>query len=318
MSRFSQNQDFDENPGSAIATQSRHTPVLLNEVLQILDPQPGQKFIDGTINGGGHGLAILEKIQPGGKLLGIEWDQTLIENLKLKIENLAGITLVNDSYANLQTIAETNDFMGANGILLDLGFSSWHLEQSGKGFTFQKDEILDMRYGPDGETAADVLNKYPKEEIKRILREYGEESFSRQITEAIIAARRQSPIIRTFQLAEVVKSAVPAWYRAGVRRNAATKTFQALRLAVNHELENLETGLLQALAVLGPGGRLAVITFHSLEDRIVKTRFRGLDRTAFQLLTKHPIRPEYEETKQNPRARSAKLRVIQKLNPTNS
>lgn len=313
-----------------------HTPVLLKEVLEQLAPQPGQKFIDATINGGGHGLAILEKIQPDGKLLGIEWDPVLYESLKLQVTSSqfqTSIVLVNDSYANLQTIAEQNDFLNADGILLDLGFSSWHMEQSGKGFTFQKDEVLDMRYQSGNQmnadiaesnpTAADILNKYPREEIERILREYGEESFSKSISEAIIRARQQQPIIRTFQLVEIIKTTVPFWYRSGRRLHPATKTFQALRIAVNHELENLPLGLAQARALLKGGGRLAVITFHSLEDRIVKNFFREQAKLGnLQILTKKPIRDPWHARMPGAQrtgnvgigtARSAKLRVIQKI-----
>lgn len=295
-----------------------HTPVLLEEVLRMLDPKPGQKLIDATADGGGHALALLEKIRPGGKLLAIEWDHGLFERLKLKAQSKkgkTGLALVNDSYVNLQKIAEENGFSEADGILFDLGMSSWHLEESGKGFSFQKNETLDMRYNTSaGETAAEIINQYPREEIERILTEYGEEKFAGRIAEAIIKARKQKPIINTFQLVEVIKTAVPFWYKTGRRIHCATKTFQALRIAVNHELENMETGLAQAAPVLKNGGRLAVITFHSLEDRLAKNFFKAEEKSKhLSILTKKPIRAGLAEITQNPRARSAKLRVAHKL-----
>ena len=295
---------------------SGHTPVLLKEVLQQLDPQPGQSFIDVTINGGGHSRKLAERIGPNGTLLGIEWDGEIYKNLQFSITDSEfpnNIVLVNDSYANLQTIARQTGFEQVAGILFDLGMSSWHFSDSGKGFTFQKDEVLDMRYGQTGESAADILNKYPREEISRILRVYGEERFADNIAAAIIKARQAQPIIRTFQLVRVVETAVPAWYRLGRRLNPATKTFQALRIVVNHELENVETGVIRALPLIRAGGRVAVISFHSLEDRIVKNIFKNLERSKFKLLTKKPIIATRAESQNNPRARSAKLRVVEKL-----
>ena len=300
-----------------------HTPVLLKAVLEQLDPRPGQKFIDATVDGGGHALAILERIQPGGKLLGIESDGQLLQELERKMQSekrKVGLTLINDSYTNLKIIAEREGFVEADGILFDYGLSSWHYEQSGKGFSFQKDEVLDMRYNTQPgtwnvkhETAAEIINQYPREEIEKILREYGEESFAEAIARAIVKTRQAKPIISTFQLVAVIESAVPGWYRGGRRLHPATKTFQALRIAVNHELENVESGLRQALTVVPAGGRVAAITFHSLEDRIVKTIFKSLSVSEFNI-TKKPITASREEIISNPRARSAKLRVCTKLN----
>ncbi len=295
-----------------------HFPVLLKEVIESLNPQPGQKFIDATADGGGHALRIIEKLMPGGKFLGIEWDDKFYQHLKFLISNSQfsnEVTLVNDSYVNLKNIAETHGFTNADGILFDLGMSSWHLAESGKGFSFQKDETLDMRYNTSaGETAAEIINQYPREEIERILTEYGEEKFAGRIAEAIIKTRKQKPIISTFQLMEVIKTAVPFWYKTGRRIHCATKTFQALRIAVNHELENMGTGLAQATPVLKDGGHLAVITFHSLEDRIVKNFFREQAKLGnLQILTKKPIRAGLAEITENSRARSAKLRIGEKV-----
>lgn len=298
-----------------------HKPVLLNEILEYLDPKPGQKFIDATIDGGGHGLAILERILPEGQLLGVEWDGELLKILKLKIENIKlsqNVILAQDSYVNLKKIADENNFIGADGILLDLGLSSWHLESAGRGFTFMKDERLDMRFDSsfnikNNVTAEEIVNRYTYDELVKILKEYGEERFAKLIAARIIKTRKNSPIQTTFELVEIIKNSVPFWYRRG-RLHFATKTFQALRIAVNDELGNIKIGLEQAVETLGIGGRLAVITFHSLEDRIVKNFFRDKKGVGvLKIETKKPIVPSLAEVTANPKARSAKLRVAAKL-----
>jgi len=293
-----------------------HIPVLQKEVLQYLSPKPNENFIDATINGGGHALAILDKIQPNGKLLGIDWDKEIIKNLKLKIKNFEKrIVLVSDNFANLEEIVKHTKFSSAEGILFDLGMSSWHLEESGRGFSFLKNEPLDMRYNSrnplTGLTARRILNYYSYLEIEKILRTYGEERFAKKIAERIVEKRKIKPIESTFQLVEIIKNATPSWYHHR-RIHLATKTFQALRIAVNDELNNLEKALPQALEILKDGGRLAVISFHSLEDRIVKNFYRSRSLIDLKILTKKPVRPSEEEIKINPRARSAKLRAAQK------
>ncbi len=298
-----------------------HIPVLLSEVIEYLNPQPGQKFIDATIGGGGHALAILEHIIPGGKLLGIEWDGELLRRLEAQIQHSQfkdSTVLINDSYANLEKIAEDNDFENVQGVIFDLGMSSWHLEESGGGFSFAKDEPLDMRFSrraDDGgqPTATEMINKYREEELAEILKENGDERFARQIAGAIVKARKEKPIMTTFQLVEIIKNSTPLWYRRG-RIHFATRTFQALRMAVNNELENIKSGIGQAENILTAGGRLALISFHSLEDRIVKNFFREEGKKGkFKILTKKPIRAKLAEITVNPRARSAKLRVAEKL-----
>jgi 16S rRNA (cytosine1402-N4)-methyltransferase len=275
-----------------------HVPVLKKEVLEVLDPKPNENFIDCTINGGGHAAAILEKNGPRGKVLGIELDRELYRRLNSQI--VERLILVNSSYANLKEIIKKNNFGPINGILFDLGMSSWHLEESSRGFTFQKYEPLDMRYNTSQElTAEKIINKYSQEEIERILKEYGEERFSKRIAKKIIENR---PIKTTFDLVKIINRAIP-------RRqiiHPATRTFQALRIAVNQELDSLEKALPQAEEILAPGGRLAVISFHSLEDRIVKNFFK---RSGLKILTKKPIIPSKEEIKQNLRSRSSKLRA---------
>ena len=269
-----------------------HVPVLLKEITEIFDPKPGKKYIDATANGGGHTSTLREA---GAKVLPIEWDDTLARKLKIQMQN---VKVINDSYVNIEKIAKENGFMNCDGILFDLGFSSWHMEESGRGFSFQRDEPLNMRYGGEGETAIDILNTWREEDIARILKEYGEERFDGRIASAIVKAR---PIHTTFDLVEVIKQAVPFSYRKS-RIHFATRTFQALRIAVNHELENLQKGLEGAVKVVRPGGKVAVISFHSLEDRIVKRFFKKSKM----------IRPKWEEVLQNRRARSAKLRIFER------
>ncbi|MBI2057390.1 MAG: 16S rRNA (cytosine(1402)-N(4))-methyltransferase RsmH [Candidatus Yanofskybacteria bacterium] len=294
-----------------------HIPVLFNEVIKWLDPKPGQKFIDATINGGGHGLAILEKVQPDGELLGIEWDSELLKNLESRImnhESRSSITLVNDSYVNLKKIAEEKGFLESDGILFDLGMSSWHLDQSGRGFSFRKDEVLDMRFNQETEfSALEIVNTFSEKDLREIITEYGEEKFADRIAKNIVEARKSKIIKTTLELVEVIKNSVPSWY-SNKRINPATKTFQALRIKVNQELDNIARGLDSALDVLKKGGRAAVISFHVLEDRIVKNKFRDFkNKGLVEILTKKAVAPEYEEVKSNPRARSAKLRVFRKL-----
>jgi len=291
-----------------------HIPVLQNEVLKYLDPKPNQNFIDATIGEGGHAISILERTSPNGKLLGIDWSPEIIENCKLKIQNVKKrITLVCDNFVNLKEIVKRERFLAVSGILFDLGMSSWHLEESGRGFSFLKNEPLDMRYSPQNPlTAEKIVNYWSKSEMEKILREYGEERFAKKIAEKIIEARQSKPIKTTSQLVEIIKKAVLSRYRHQ-KIHFATRTFQALRITVNDELNNLEKALPQTLEILKPGGRLVVISFHSLEDRIVKNFYRDSSPEKLKILTKKPIRPTPEEIKINPRSRSAKLRAAIKL-----
>ncbi len=292
-----------------------HTPVLTKEVLEYLDPKPGENFIDGTVGEGGHAILLLEKTSPDGKLLGIDLDSDQINNCSEKIKQFAErAVLVNDSYANIKKIIEREKF-SPNGILLDLGMSSWQLEGSEKGFSFQKDQKLDMRYDLNTNelTAGEIVNEWPEPQIEEILREYGEEKFSRQIAKKICEEREAEKIETTFQLLEIVGSAVPERFKRG-KIHYATRTFQALRIAVNSELENIKKALPEIISVLSPGGRAVIISFHSLEDRIVKNFFRDKAKEGtVKLLTKKPVTAGTEEIEQNPRSRSAKLRAIEKI-----
>jgi 16S rRNA (cytosine1402-N4)-methyltransferase len=303
-----------------------HEPVLLKEVIEYLNVEKNKNYVDCTIGEGGHAIEILKRNGPKGKVLGIEIDPELYK--KLKKEKLERLILVNDSFSNLKEIVKRENFGPISGILLDLGVSSWHIEKSGRGFSFMKDEPLIMRYdwgeaksillrsnrlSPQNLTAEEIVNEWSEKKIERILKEYGEEKFAKRISREIVRARRVKPIKTTFQLVEVIKRSVPRFYQRK-RIHFATKTFQALRIAVNNELENLKIALPQAIDVLEKGGRLVVISFHSLEDRIVKNFLKEKEREGkIKILTKKPIRPSKEEIIKNPRSRSAKLRGALKI-----
>ena len=247
-----------------------HIPVLLEEVIEALNVQPGGRYIDATIGPGGHAAAILENSTPGGQLLGIDADPESIEIAGAKLEAYGdSVLLVNQNFANLRVICSQYDFSPVHGILFDLGLSSVQLEENNRGFSFQHDSQLDMRFSPRKEvTADDIVNTASESDLSDIIYEYGEERFSRRIARHIV---RQRPITTSLQLAKTVEEAVGG--RRG-RIHPATRTFQALRIAVNSELENLESALEQTINLLRPGGRLAVISYHSLEDRIVKQFMR--------------------------------------------
>jgi len=286
-----------------------HKPVLLKEVLEYLDPQPGENFIDCTFGFGGHTLALLEKNGPDGKVLGIEQDKEVFE----KFNHKERLTLVNNNFNNLKKITKDYEYNRVDGILFDLGVSSWHFDQSGRGFTFQVDELLDMRLPGSGLTAEEIVNQWSEKELVRIFKEYGEEKFPGRIARIICQERKNKQIRTTKQLVEIIRQVVPKKYTYG-KIHFATKIFQALRIAVNDELNNLKKALPQALEILEPKGRLVVISFHSLEDRIVKNFFRdSAKENKLKILSKKPIGPSQEEIELNPRSRSAKLRVSLKI-----
>lgn len=292
-----------------------HIPVLQKEVLEFLDPKPGENLIDCTIDGGGHAMEILKKNSPDGKLLGIDLDKKMIAALeaKIKSENLNNLIVAEGNFKNLKKIAEEKKISNVSGILIDLGWSSIQIEESGRGFSFLKNEPLDMRYSNSGMTAAEAVNRLDEKELADIFWQYGEERFSRRIAKKIVEARKKKRILTAFDLVEAVKMSVPRSYERG-RLHPATRVFQALRIYVNQELENLKEVLPQAVEILAPGGKLAVISFHSLEDRIVKNFFREAKKEGkLEILTKKPIVPSDEEIKANSRSRSAKLRVVRKI-----
>ncbi len=286
-----------------------HIPVLKKEILEILNPQPKENFIDCTLGGGGHTFAILEKIGIRGKLLAIDRDEEAIFKIKQEKRKFGNnLILACDNFANLKEIVEKNNFPKADGILLDLGLSSEQLQEGKRGFSFQKDEKLDMRFNPKVQkiSAQEIINEWPEQEIEKILKEYGEERFSLKIARNI--AKHTRPVKSTLQLVEIIKASTPGWYHHQ-KIHFATKTFQALRMAVNDELNNLKKVLPQALDVLNKKGRLAVISFHSLEDRIIKNFLReNYHNKKILLINKKPIMAGASEVKTNPRSRSAKLR----------
>ncbi len=310
--------------GSKMSTTS-HVPVLLQEAIKALAVQPGGRYIDCTLGGGGHALAILEHSSPGGQLLGIDADPEAIKAAGARLEDYtSSILLVNENFANLQAICIKYDFFPVHGILFDLGLSSLQLNGNGRGFSFQHDAPLDMRLSPSQEvTAADIINTSSEAELAHLIRTYGEQGYSHQIVRRIMNER---PIRSTLHLTRTIERAIG---RRRGRIHPATKTFQALRIAVNHELEHLETALRQAIELLGCGGRLVVISYHSLEDRIVKqfTQREARDcicppstpvcvcghKARLRLINKRVITPSPSEIKLNPRSRSARLRAAEHI-----
>lgn len=295
-----------------------HYPVLLKEAIEFLNLQKGSKVLDATVDGGGHAEEILNKIVPDGKLIGIDQDQQLLEDLNSKFQITKfkeNIILINGNFRNLDKLLEPLKINFLDAAFFDLGISSLQLQNSGRGFSFQKDEPLIMTFKsrPGDLTAADILNKFPEEEIYRILKEYGEERYAGRIARAIVREREYRPFKTTAELMEAIRKAVPPQYKRG-HISFATRTFQALRIAVNDELGALEEGLAKAWTLLGLKGRLVVISFHSLEDRIVKNFFKKKSMEGEGLiLIKKPVTPSEEEIFLNPRSRSAKLRAIKKI-----
>lgn len=304
-----------------------HIPVLFRETLDGLNVQPGKKYIDTTVGAGGHARGILELSSPDGRLLGIDADPLAIETAQRHLEPYAGrFILVNDNFFHLRALAYEHGFAPVSGILFDLGMSSLQLA-SERGFSFQSDAALDMRFGPGAErTAGELLAALSEEELTRILFQFGEEAQARRIARAIVQRRAQKRLETSRELAELVVSVVG---KHKARIHPATRTFQALRIAVNRELEVLPAALRDAVELLEPGGRAAVISFHSLEDRIVKHFFRESAqgctcppsipvcvcqrRPTLKLVTKKAVRPTDEEIRRNPRSRSARLRVAERI-----
>ncbi|AFV76164.1 16S rRNA (cytosine(1402)-N(4))-methyltransferase RsmH [Thermus oshimai] len=276
----------------------KHIPVLYEEALDLLAVRPGGLYVDATLGGAGHTRGILER---GGRVIGLDQDPEAIA----RAPKIPGLTVVESNFRHLKKVLQGLGVERVDGVLADLGVSSFHLEDPKRGFSYAKEGPLDMRMGGEGPTAKEVVNRLSLEELYRILREYGEEPRAYRIAQAIVEARAKAPIETTTELAEIVRKAV-GFRQAG---HPARKTFQALRIYVNDELGALEDFLKQAAEVLAPGGRLVVISFHSLEDRVVK---RFLRESGLRVLTKKPITPKAEEVAQNPRARSAKLRAAEK------
>ena len=297
-----------KNAGQSIEkSSSRHIPVLLHEAIQGLNLKDGDIFLDGTLGGAGHSLAVAEKFGDEVEIIGIDRDA---DALKQSEERLRALThsayLRLESFRNLDDVLLDLGVKQINAVLLDLGISSDQLDDSGRGFSFQRDEPLDMRMSKKGITAADILNSWDEHAIELVLRGFGEEKHSRRIARDIVEKRKQKPFRTTQDLVDIVGD------KKG-RIHPATQTFQAIRIAVNEELAALEEGLAKAFEALAPSGRLAVISFHSLEDRIVKNFMRDKAKEGkAKLIVKKPITPTEEEIDRNPRSRSAKLRILEK------
>lgn len=290
-----------------------HQPVLLHEVIEGLALGEGSFVIDGTVDGGGHAAALLQKIGESGKLLGIDWDPDLLAKCRERLRSHANVILRHGNYADLPGIIRDEQLPLADGLLIDLGFSSEQLEGSKKGLAFTADEPLTMTYSPDEAPAYQILAELSEPEIKEMIQELGEERYAARIARAIYSRERRELIRTTRELAEVIRAAVPGNYEHG-RLNPATRTFQALRIYVNDELGNLRKVLGELPEIVRPGGSVAIISFHSLEDRIVKHEFRRLAQdNILEILTKRPIEASDEEISKNPRARSAKLRLARIL-----
>jgi 16S rRNA (cytosine1402-N4)-methyltransferase len=284
--------------------------VLLAEVLELLAVRPGGVYVDGTVGLGGHAEALLRQSAPDGRLVAFDRDPEALARARARLALYADRTRF--EHADYREIPSRLGAEGPpQGVLLDMGVSSLQLDDPARGFSFNAEGPLDMRMDPtQGFTAADLVNRLPERELADVIYRWGEEHASRQIARAIVDARRSRPIATTTELAAVVRRSAGRSRRPGL--DAATKTFQALRIHVNGELEGLAETLEQLAGVLAPGGRLAVLAFHSLEDREVKHTFRALVPRGFRLLTKKPVRPGAEELARNPRARSARLRVLER------
>lgn len=304
-----------------------HIPVLFEETMEGLGIKPDGIYVDGTAGGGGHSSGILQRISENGKLYCIDQDPSAIATVTKKFENNKNVTIIQGNFGDMEMLLKERDVEGVDGILLDIGVSSHQLDTPERGFSFHEDAPLDMRMSMQGATAADLVNNLPVNEIAKILSRYGEEKYAMSIAKGIEKARNISPIETTLQLAEIIKNSVPQKVRR--EGHPARKSFQALRIAVNGELDRLEQGLEGAFNMLKSGGRLAVITFHSLEDRIVKQTFAGWaqgctcpkdfpvcvchNKPKVKIVNRKPIEASQEELAVNQRSRSAKLRICEKI-----
>jgi len=307
-----------------------HQPVMTEEIIHYLNPQLGDLIIDCTLGGGGHSKEFLKRVLPQGKVLGIDLDPLAIKAARQETKNSSRLVIAKDNFKNLKKIADVHQFDKVNGILFDLGLSSGQLQDQSRGFSFLADGSLDMRFGAQTDlTAEQILNNYSQKELSNIFKTYGEEKLASLISKKIIEIRKQSPITSPNQLVEVITEIYKRKYKGKSKVNPATKVFQALRIVVNQELENLKQALPAAVDLLTLGGHIAVISYHSLEDKIVKEFFKEQSKDcicppktpvcqcnhkkSLKIITKKPVVPSDAEIVENPRSRSAKLRVAQKI-----
>jgi 16S rRNA (cytosine1402-N4)-methyltransferase len=306
----------------------KHVPVLLKETIEKLDIKKNGIYIDCTLGGGGHSSEILKRLDKKGTLIGIDQDIEAINASKERLKEYDNVIYVHDNFYNIKNILDDLNIEKVDGILMDLGVSSYQLDKAERGFSYMKDAPLDMRMNRDQVLSAyDVVNNYKMEDIQRVIRNYGEDRFARRIAKCIVEEREKSPIKTTFELVDIIKKAVPM--KSQKNGHPAKKTFQAIRIEVNSELRILDNALDDAIDRLKVGGRIAVITFHSLEDRKVKVKFRQLENPCtcppdfpvcvcgkvpiIKIINKKPIEPNEEEKEKNTRSRSAKLRTAEKI-----
>ncbi len=319
----------DATPGAPSPDGAGHRPVLLTPLIESLQPRPGQIAVDATFGAGGVTAALLERVSPGGRVIAIDRDQSAVDAGRARFGARDDVEIAQGDFADLEAIVHATGVAAADVVVFDLGISSLQLDDPARGFSFRFDGPLDMRMNPSsGMTAAHLVDSLTADELTSMIRDYGDERFARSIANRIVRARERTPITTTTQLRELVEQVVPRrfWPK---RIHPATRTFQALRIAVNHELESLERGLQAAISILRPGGRLGVISFHSLEDTLVKNALHVaaqncvcppqqphctcVHRATLFLLTRKVIRPDPAELATNPRSRSARLRVAEKL-----
>lgn len=307
-----------------------HVPVMLNETIDNLVWKSGGIYVDGTLGAGGHSEEILKRLDKSGRLIGIDRDEEAINAASLRLQDYKEkLTLVHSNFSNVKNVLLQLELEKIDGMMMDLGVSSPQLDNPERGFSYMNDAPLDMRMDKDSKlTAGEIVNEYTEEELKHIILEYGEERWASRIANFIVREREKHPILTTFELVEIIKSAIPASARR-VGPHPAKRTFQAIRIAVNRELDEIERVIPDIVDILNPNGRLCIITFHSLEDRIVKDEFKRLEnpctcpsdfpicvcnkKPKIKIITKKPIKPDENEIGINPRSRSAKLRVAEKL-----
>ena len=306
-----------------------HISVLLNECLEGLNIKENGIYVDGTLGGAGHSSEILKRLSSEGRLIGIDQDTDALKAAKERLKNYSNVTFVHSNFSSIENVLNNLNIDGVDGILMDLGVSSYQLDEGERGFSYMKDAPLDMRMNRDNDFSAyNVINEYSEEDLYRIIRDYGEEKFARRIASFIVENRQEKNIETTLELVEIIKSAIPAKARRE-GPHPAKRTFQAIRIEVNSELSILNKTIEDGVGKLNKGGRMAIITFHSLEDRIVKNKFRDLavscrcpkefpvcvcgEKAKVKIISRKAIEPTKEEVEVNPRSRSAKLRVIEKL-----
>ena len=306
-----------------------HVSVLLNECLDALNIKEDGIYVDGTLGGAGHSSEILKRLSENGRLIGIDQDTDALKAAAIRLQNFNNVTFVHNNFYNIKQILDDLDIEEVDRILMHLGVSSYQLDTGERGFSYMKDAPLDMRMNRENELSAyEVVNTYSEDELYRIIRDYGEEKFAKRIATFIVNAREEKNIETTLELVEIIKNAIPAKARRE-GPHPAKRTFQAIRIEVNSELSILNRAIEDGVSKLSKGGRMAIITFHSLEDRIVKNKFRDLavacrcpkefpicvcgEKAKVKVISRKAIDPSKEEVEMNPRSRSAKLRVIEKL-----